>query len=305
MAVKQIVFTPPDSADEISALADKAIRRAGAVGILPTPIDDLIAAANIKDTSDNDASISSFLESFGEQAQSTLKSIINKVRGISDLRQPVIYVPTDTKPRQHFAKSHELGHQDMPWHKTYSEKSEFFHDDDYTLSSDVKEVFEQEANFYAAEVIYQGRNFINRARSYRPSFDAVFTLADQHGASRQATLRKYVEAQDEMIAAITYLPSKFHVDTEKRLPVLNAPRLFCSDRFLKKYGNIELPNELLSGHPWAEARDSIEIPEDYMDFKCDGVTLNLWWQAWWNNYSLLIILRREPRFKFLGKMIRI
>lgn len=305
MAVKQTLFTPPDSADEISGLADKAIRRAGAMGILPTPIDDLIAAANVKDKSDDDASIASFLESLGEQAQSTLKSVINMVRGIANLRQPVIYVPTDTKPRQFFAKSHELGHQDIPWHKTYSGKSDFFHDDDYTLSSDAKEVFEQEANFYAAEVIYQGKNFINRARSYRPSFDAVFTLADQHGASRQATLRKYVEVQDEVIAAITYLPSKFHVDAEKGLPILNAPRLFCSERFLRKYGNIELPDELSSGHPWAEARDSIEIPQGYMDFKCDGLTLNLWWQAWWNNYSLLVLLRREPRFGFLSKMIRV
>ena len=305
MPVKQTVFTPPDSANDISNLADKALRRAGAIGTLPTPIDDVITAANVKDKSDNDESISSFLESFSEKAQNTLKFIINKVRGISDLREPVIYVPTDTKPRQLFAKSHELGHQDIPWHKVYSEKSEFFHDDDYTLSSEVKEVFEQEANFYAAEVIYQGKNFIDRARSYRPSFDAVFTLADQHGASRQATLRKYVEAQDETVAALTYLPSKFNVEAESGLPILNAPRLFCSKSFLRKYGKIVLPDELSKGHPWSEARNMIEIPEGYMDFKCDGITVNLWWQAWWNKYSLLVLLRREPHLKMIGRLIRI
>ncbi len=304
MPAKQIIITPPESAAEIAKLADRAIRRAGAVGVLPTPIDDLIAAANVVDKSDGGNSILNFLSTLDEAARTLFQTAISKVRGIADMRERAVYIPTDKPHRQFFVKAHELGHQDLPWHKTYNGNN-FFHDDNQTLSPEIEDLFEREANYYAGKIIYQGKNFVQRARSSKPSFEAVFSLADQHGASRQATLMEYVEAQDEMIAAVTYLPSKFKTDSKSGTPLLNAPRIFSSDKFFRKYEKLELPLELTDTHPWAKAQNSIEILSDYIDLKCDGITVNFWWQAWWNNYSLLILLRREPRFGFLSRMIRI
>jgi hypothetical protein len=304
MPAKPIIFTPPNSAAEIEQLANRAIRRAGAIGVLPTPIDDLFAAADIADKSDGDNSILNFLSTLDERARSLFKTAISKVRGIADMRERAVYIPTDTPHRQFFVKAHELGHQDLPWHKTFSDNN-FFHDDNQTLSPEIEDLFEREANYYAGKIIYQGKNFIRRARSYKPSFEAVFSLADQHGASKQATLTEFVEVQDETIAAITYLPSKFKTNPQSGMPVLNAPRIFSSDKFFRKYENLELPLELAEDHPWVKAQNSIEIPSDYINLVCDGITVNFWWQAWWNNYALLVLLKREPKLSFLGRVIRI
>lgn len=304
MPAKQIIVTPPESAAEITKLADNAIRRAGAFGVLPTPIDDLIAAANIVDKSDGNNSIVNFLNTLDENARALFQTVISKVRGIADMRERAVYIPSDTPHRQFFVKAHELGHQDMGWHKI-SNGDKFFHDNNQTLSPEVEDLFEREANYYAGKIIYQGKNFILRARSYKPSFEAIFSLADQHGASKQATLTEFVEAQDEAIAAITYLPSKFKINPKSGMPVLNAPRIFSSEKFFRKYENLELPLELVEDHPWLKAQDSIEIPSDYINLICDGITVNFWWQAWWNNYALLILLRREPRLSFLGRILRI
>lgn len=116
---------------------------------------------------------------------------------------------------------------------------------------------------------------------------------------------EYVEAQDETIAAVTYLPNKFKNGTKTGLPILNSPRIFSSDKFFRKYENLELPLELTEDHPWAMAQSSMELFSDHINLICDGITVNFWWQAWWNNYALLVLLRKEPRFGFLSRMIRI
>ncbi|MEJ7623737.1 MAG: hypothetical protein WKF34_07070 [Pyrinomonadaceae bacterium] len=263
-----------------------------------------MAAAKIRDNSGDDSSLSGFLETLSESARNSFKSIFNKVRGIADFRRSVIYVRADTGPRVLFAKSHELAHHDIPWHKISGGEKGYLHDDDYTLSPQVKELFEQEANYYAADLIFRGKRFINLARSVRPSFLAIFQLSAQHGASNQATLRRFVESQDELVASVCYLPSKLNFSMETGLGVLNAPRLVGSPNFIARFGDIILPMELDDEHPWAVARGAIDIPEGHIELECSGAAVNFWWQAWWNNYSLHVMLRREPRFKIIGESLR-
>jgi hypothetical protein len=112
-----------------------------------------------------------------------------------------------------------------------------------------------------------------------------------------------VEEQDEMLAALSYLPSRFEVDEEGHL-VLRAPRFFGSPRFVQKYGNVQFPLELRSGHPWTAARNLREICEGDVDLNCDGLTVRFWWQAWWNTYTLLVLLRRRPSLSVVGRIFR-
>src|SRR5690348_15463865 len=106
----------PDSQVEISTLADRIIRQAGALGKLPTPIDDLIAAAGVRDEQNPEALRESFLASLAASARESFHLALQKIRGIADLREKVIHIPINcTPPRRLFVKGHELGHQVIPW----------------------------------------------------------------------------------------------------------------------------------------------------------------------------------------------
>src|SRR5262249_7033565 len=144
-----------------------------------------VNAADLEEAQDLEPFVSRFLRQIAESARETFKATLQKVRGIADLRERAIYVPSDTRQRRRrFVQAHELGHQVIPWHSV----NLGYRDDDLSLTDDAQELFDLEANFFAAEVMFQGRGFRTRVRDYAPSFDAVFRLADEHGASRHATL---------------------------------------------------------------------------------------------------------------------
>jgi Zn-dependent peptidase ImmA (M78 family) len=293
IAAKQLIIRP-DSATDISEIAERLLRQADARGNLPTPIDDLIEAAKVRQESDTEGTIHRFASMLDEGARSIFRSAFQKLRGIADMRQRAIYVPQDKPPRALFAKSHELGHQVLPWqHVNTTITTPLYCDDDKTLSPEARALFDIEANFFASEVIFQGRSFTFRARDYQPSFDAVFLLADEHGASRESTLHRFVQEQDDAIAAVSYLPSKFETDS-LGFPVLRAPRVIPSPKFLKKYSGVEWPDAIRSCHPWAAARDFSQIMDGCIDLNCDGQSMPFQWYAWWNSYRLLILVRRKP-----------
>src|SRR5438309_11450927 len=104
---KAKAFLSPDTSPELITLADRALRRAGALGQLPTPIEDLIRAANVTSETDAEGVVQRFLSTLNEQSRSWFKSALQKMRGIADLRQRAIYVPPDKAPRQLFASAHE------------------------------------------------------------------------------------------------------------------------------------------------------------------------------------------------------
>jgi hypothetical protein len=298
--VKVPLLHIPDSAQDLQGLAERALRGAGALGKLPTPIDDLVAAAKIIDFADPETAKERFLRTLAKGAVSTFLSAWQKLRGIADLRDNVIYVPRDTMPpRVLFAKTHEFGHQVIPWHRV-----PIYLDDDKSLRPDAEELFDREANYFAAEVIFQGKNFRTRALDYRPSLAAVFTLADQHGASRQATLRRYVEGHDESIAAVSYLPSRYTSDADG-YPALRAPQVVASPSFLRRYAEVELPQVLPARHPWTAARSDGGGPRDgHLFLDCGKSQVRFEWQAWWNNHGLLVLLRRAPVLGFVGRLVR-
>src|SRR5882724_2811745 len=167
-----IVAQRPDSQDEVSEIAERMLRAADAVGKLPTPIDDLVRAADVVDEPESPGLIERFASLLNEGRRNLFRSTLQKLRGIADLRERVVYVPNDTAPRVLFAKAHELGHQVLPWHHVNTAEMVPFHqDDNRSLSPEVERLFDLEANFFASEVIFQGRRFSAKVRDFRPSFD--------------------------------------------------------------------------------------------------------------------------------------
>ena len=79
-----------DSQQEIRDIAEKCLRRAGALGKIPTPIDDLIAASKVGKIRTQKILLTRFLSSIPQNVLSTYRFLGQKIRGIADLRERVI-----------------------------------------------------------------------------------------------------------------------------------------------------------------------------------------------------------------------
>jgi len=290
----------PDCSSSLEQLAEQLLRRAGALGTIPTPIDDLVAAARLEDAHDLEPFISRFLSHIAGNAREAFLATLQKIRGIADLRERAIYIPAETSQRRRrFVQAHELGHQVIPWHSV----NVGYRDDDLSLTGDAQELFDIEANFFAAEVMFQGKRFRNRVRDYTPSFDAVFQLADEHGASRHATLWRFVEEQDEIVGAVTYWPSIYTVDSSGHA-VLRRGKIVASPSFLAKFSDLALPRELTTTHSWGQARNERQPCQGEIELTSGMETRLFQWQAWWNSYCLFVLLRRRPALSLVGNFVR-
>jgi hypothetical protein len=294
---KQKIAVRPDSESKLSNLSHKLIREADAVGLLPTPLERLfeIAAITNIDALPDDT----FLQTLSEKARGFFLSAKQKMRGIADLRTKATYIPYDPNTgRRRFVKAHELGHQVIPWHNV----DPAYLDDNETVGPSATGIFEQEANFFGAETIFQGKNFRNLARDYQPSVDAIFTLADQHGASKQATAWRFVEEQDEAVALLQYYPS--NAIDESGNQVLVVWRSVGSPEFNKRFAAIDVPHAVRTGHPWVAARDFNRGCDGHENILVDGRGVAFQWIAWWNSYTLFVMLRRKPRLSLVGSILR-
>jgi hypothetical protein len=294
---KQKIAVRPESETRISELVRKLIREGDAEGILPTPIDRLFEIAKV--TNIEQLPEETFLQTLSDQAKGFFRSAMQKLRGIADLRTKTTYIPPDPgNGRELFVKAHELGHQVMPWHAidpAYLDTSE-------QLSANTKATFEQEANFFGAETIFQGQRFRTLARDFRPSFDAVFTLADQHGASKQSTAWRFVEEQDEALALLQYYPSSAIDEHGHR--VLTIWRSVGSPAFDKRYPDVDPPQVLRTGHPWVAARDLNQICDGSCSLPANGSNVAFEWHAWWNTHVLLVLIRRKPMLSLVGSLLK-
>ncbi len=295
--LRQRIIVRPESEPRISDLVEKLIRKADAEGVLPTPIDRLFEIAKI--TNIEELPDQAFLETLSEQTKGFFRSAMQKLRGIADLREKTTYIPRDQNPgRELFVKAHELGHQVMPWHAIDTA----YLDDNELLSPGGKILFEQEANLFGAETIFQGNRFRALARDFQPNFSAIFHLAEQHGASRQSTAWRFVEEQDEAVALLPYYPTSAIDEHGNR--VLSLWRSVGSLSFNQRFANIDLPAVVRTGHPWVAARDVEDPCSGNETLLVDGQSVAFEWHSWWNTYTLFVLLRRKPRLSAVGSWLK-
>jgi hypothetical protein len=294
---KQKIVVRPESEAKLSELSRKLIREANAAGVLPTPLERLFEIAKV--TNVEELPDDTFLQTLSENLKGFFISARQKLRGIADLRDRAIYIPRDPNTgRERFAKGHELGHQVIPWHSI----DPAYLDDNESLGPNAKGIFEHEANFFSAETIFQGTHFRTLVRDYKPSFDAIFQLADKHAASKQSTAWRFVEEQDEALALMQYYPSNA-IDEQGNF-VLTLWQSVGSPEFGHRYADIELPMTIRTGHPWAAPRDIDRICQGTENLLVDGRSVAFEWHAWWNTHALLVLLRRKPRLSVVGGLLR-
>jgi len=247
---------PDDSsltASEYAAIhraATDLLNKASAWDRLPTPVPDLLDAAKLRV-----APMSAFdprqllrhAREFGERAASLVKSAIDKVRGIFDVHDDLIHIDTTVvESKQNFLKLHEAGHKHIP-HQ--SKLFRWIQDCDKSLSPDVSDQFEREANIFASVVLFQDNRFAEMAADSAFSIKVPLALSKKFGASAYASMREYVRRNERACAVIVLNPVEI-------CPVLGMRselrRVELSPLFQKRFGELTLPEHVDRLSPLAE-----------------------------------------------------
>ena len=295
------LILPPDNAARLRGIAETALRRVDSYGVLPTPLDQILEAQRLGLVEDLEEDRRSFLAGLSGKAQFAARTMLNKLRGVLDTRERKVWVrERKGKPRlSRFPTAHEIAHDLLPWHRVRSE----YLDNSETLAAEVRDVMEREANYTAAQLLFQGSAFRERVRSAKESLGSALALADEHETTFHSTLWAWVEAQDRPVAVAVY--KKLGLVGADGTPLYRYHEVYAADRFVGKYGDVELPDQLGAGSPWVQGLLSgEEIASGTCRLVCGGTDHGFTWESWTNTYSLFVLVRREPKAAPVTGLIR-
>lgn len=194
----------PDELYAIEKRARKLLDRASAWDRFPTPIEDIIAAAQLKvaPTSIFDpARIIAYMRGKTVDAAHHVKSALSKVLGLYDSDERVIHIDhTVVEGKKNFLKLHETGHHEIPTHK---KAFRFFQDCDKTLAPETADLFEREANNFARFALFQGDKYKEQAADCAFEIKTPIKLAKAFGASIYASAREF--ARTNARACVIYV----------------------------------------------------------------------------------------------------
>jgi hypothetical protein len=218
----------------LERLVDEALRSAGALGVLPTPLEALRDAARVRS-----------LDPI-ELLPAGLAPPDRTLLGAFWYAERALFVDTgQSAPRRRFTEAHELVHALCPWHEAVLR-----HDTEDELFRPVREAIEAEANAGAALLIFQGGEFRRRAAAEPPSIPWALRLAAEHGASAHATLHHLVESHADPVALL--VAGRF-ARRDGSLPVWRSVE---SASFRARFGRARAPGGLPPGsdlHALSEA----------------------------------------------------
>lgn len=189
---------PDDSSlnkHELLAVEAKAIallHKADAWDRFPTPVDDILAAANLRVAPSgmrDSANLLAYLAKKSAEAGQRLKAALSKVLGLYDANEHIIHIDDSVVgSKQTFLKLHETGHHEIPTHrKIFS----LFQDCEKTLAPAISDLFEREANNFARYALFQGDTYKNHASDMPCNIKTPMGLAKHFGASIYASAREY------------------------------------------------------------------------------------------------------------------
>ena len=175
---------------QIMGLSESVLQAADVVDVLPTPLDRVAKVAGIAEVVNIGDLPNELVTARPKGWRRILGAYLYRAEtAFVDLSQPL--------GRQRFIFAHETGHKIVPWH------AKSFHLDNETyIFRDANEELEEEANFAASLLMFQGARFHARALDYETGLQAPISLADQYGASFHASIRFYVEHHPEPVALI-------------------------------------------------------------------------------------------------------
>ncbi len=200
-----------ESGKEIRRQVDRLLLTADAYGRFPTPVEDIVAAAKLTVSRENPLDQSA-LKLMPAYLRAKMRSVLQKVQGALDRRERLVHVnpQVDRESRRRFVLLHETTHAVLP-----HQQDLVFADDMETLAPSVKQLFEQEANQGAAELLFQLDRFGTEVNDHLTSLATVQLLSERYGASFHATARRFAEVNKNAVALVVFDPKP--ADGQQRL----------------------------------------------------------------------------------------
>jgi hypothetical protein len=213
------------------------LEEASALHIFPTPIDRLMAAAKLTVVDDNlldEGVIAQFMRS-AKAKITTIKSALSKILAMIHPGEKIVLIDKSTPPiRVPFIKLHEAGHGLLPHQKkAYS----LLQDGEEYLNPDITDLFEREANVFAAEVLFQGEVFADEAHQSAFGMKVPIDLAKKYGASNYAAFRRYVSTSPHVCCLLVLEPvvlgegKQFTAGVRRIIPTVSFHTIFDGERF--------------------------------------------------------------------------
>lgn len=210
------MIKPDDSSlspEDMRVVEDRARRlldRAAAWDRFPVPIDDILAAANVRlaPTSLFDAAaILEYLQGKAVETGTRIKSAIAKVFGIYDAAENLIHIDNDVgRSKRTFLTLHETAHHDLPIHRRLFR---FFQDCEKTLAPEIADQFEREANNFARFALFKGDTYAKHAADHKFDIKTPITLAKKFGASNYASAREFARTHHRACVVYILEPIEF------------------------------------------------------------------------------------------------
>ncbi|MBL4580202.1 MAG: ImmA/IrrE family metallo-endopeptidase [Gammaproteobacteria bacterium] len=225
----------PDQYKKVKDEAIRALTQAEALGVFPTPIEDIMAAANIEEVKE-DVLNESFITKLRKEAGSALRRAVKKVIGLFDARSGLVFIDQSLMAvKKTYVRLHETGHAFMAWQRQMYAVVE---DCESTLSPDVAELFDKEANVFASEVLFQGDAFINESFGDDFGIKVPMRLSKKYGASVYASIRQYVSKNHRACTVIVLNPPELIPGDGFRA---NLRRVISSASFEEQFGILNWP----------------------------------------------------------------
>ena len=197
----------------IRAQAKRALREAGALGRFPTNVAEIISISRAKEVHEDVLNESGFLAKLRKKAGSALKSALSKVLGVFEAGSGLIFIDRSMLlVKQTFVRLHEAAHAFLPWQRPMYAVVE---DCEHSLAPEVAELFDREANVFAAEVLFQLDAFSEEAEGEPFGIMTPVRLHKKYGASIYASIRQYVSKNHRTCVVL----------------VINPPTLVSGDGF--------------------------------------------------------------------------
>lgn len=219
----------------VRAEAKRALEQADAFDRFPTPVADIMAAADLRELKD-DVLNESFLSAMRKKAGDALKRALTKVLGLFDARDRLVLIDRSLHVvRQTFIRLHETAHGFMPWQRdTYA----LVEDCEQTIDPDTADLFDREANAFASEVLFQLDTFTSEAEARPFGILVPVQLSKKYGASIYSAVRRYVSTSSRVCAVLVLDPP---VLTKGAGFECNLRRVIASPKFRQMFGPIEWP----------------------------------------------------------------
>lgn len=195
--------------------AERALREAGALGVFPTPVERIMAVAKVEEVKEDvlNPGFIAKMRAGVEKAGGALKRAVSKVMGLFHASAGLVFLDqTLMAVKKRFVRLHESGHGFMPWQRPMYALVE---DCEHALDAEAAELFDREANVFAAEVLFQLDSFRDVAEGHAFSIWTPVKLAKTFDASIYACVRQYVSKNHRACAVV----------------VLNMPELVEGDGF--------------------------------------------------------------------------